>query len=282
MKTLHQDSKETFERAAFTLTELLVVIAIIGILAALLLPALARSKQQAHKIQCINNHRQLQLAWQLYATDHSGWLPRNHYGFSGRPHWEDSWVSGWLDYSADNPDNTNTYWLTTFGNGRIGGYPQNAAVFKCPDDKSWAVQGDRKFARVRSYSMNSLMGSLQFAHRSTQAEYDVYWRISDLGQPPVSNHFVFIDEHEDSINDGYFYSSVNEQGIHGLVDWPAGRHRGAANITFADGHVETKQWEDPRTLKAVTRTILIPEPTPDNPDVVWLWKRSTHSRQRLF
>ena len=57
-------------REAFTLIELLVVIAVVGILASLLLPALASARAKGHAIACLNNHRQLVLAWQLYADDH--------------------------------------------------------------------------------------------------------------------------------------------------------------------------------------------------------------------
>jgi prepilin-type N-terminal cleavage/methylation domain-containing protein/prepilin-type processing-associated H-X9-DG protein len=263
---------------AFTLIELLVVIAIIGVLAALLLPSLSDAKEQGRKIQCMNNLRQLQLAWQLYADDHDGWLPRNWGGFAGKPGEAPSWVGGWLDYEADNPDNTNTLWLTTGGNGRIGEYAKSAAIYKCPSDKSWVMNGGQRHNRVRSYGMNSLMGSDQYVYRSPRAAYLVYRQWSDLGQqPPISQHFVFIDEHEDSINDGFFFFSIPSRGPSAIwLDLPAGRHNKSANITFADGHVETKRWLDERTLRPVTRKTL---PTflevPNSPDHAWLRERTS-------
>src|SRR4051812_33935255 len=99
-------------KRAFTLAELLVVIAIIAILAALLLPALTRSKQKAWQTTCQNNIRQLQLGWTMYANDHDDALPRNGAGFEfGQSLQNPGWVAGtmWLnsDFGADRTESIN-------------------------------------------------------------------------------------------------------------------------------------------------------------------------------
>jgi prepilin-type N-terminal cleavage/methylation domain-containing protein/prepilin-type processing-associated H-X9-DG protein len=272
--------KPSSSQQGFTLIELLVVIAIIAVLAALLLPALSKAKEQGQKIACISNLRQMQLAWQLYADDHAGWVPRNSGGQSaGWTGLEYNWTAGWLDYEANNPDNTNAWIMVNNPFGSIGQYTQNPGIYKCPSDKSWAMNGGQRHNRVRSYAMNSLLGSSQYAYHSRTAPFWVYWRQEDLGKSPtLPQHFVFIDEHEDSINDGFFHVGVNSQNVLGWIDWPGTRHNRAANLSFADGHVETKKWQDTRTLKPVRRVTLSTEQTPNNPDVTWLWERSTARR----
>jgi prepilin-type N-terminal cleavage/methylation domain-containing protein/prepilin-type processing-associated H-X9-DG protein len=267
----------------FTLIELLVVIAIIAVLAALLLPTLSKAKQQGQKIACMSNLRQLQLAWELYADDHNGWLPRNDFGqTAGYEVSKYSWTAGWLDYTENNDHNTNMWIMLNNPFGSIGQYTQNPGIYKCPSDKSWALNGGQRHSRVRSYAMNSLMGSRQYSYFDSKSPYWVYWRQEDLGKAlPLSQHFVFIDEHEDSINDGFFHLSIASLGQNRMawLDVPASRHGKSANISFADGHVETKKWQDPRTLLPVTRQVFGAFVQQDNsPDIQWLLERSSARR----
>src|ERR1700739_3996063 len=75
------EKKKMTAKHAFTLIELLVVIAIIAILAALLLPVLTRAKERAQRVHCLNNEKQLNVGWQMYADDDSGILASNDWDF---------------------------------------------------------------------------------------------------------------------------------------------------------------------------------------------------------
>src|SRR5215831_9626526 len=89
----------------FTLIELLVVIAIIAILAAMLLPVLARAKCRAHGIQCMSNNRQLSLAWRMYTEENHD---RLLYASGDANTWQydpEAWCTGAMDFNAGNASN---------------------------------------------------------------------------------------------------------------------------------------------------------------------------------
>ncbi|MEO7677758.1 MAG: H-X9-DG-CTERM domain-containing protein [Verrucomicrobiota bacterium] len=230
--------------SAFPLIELLVVVAIVGILASLLLPALAKSKAKAQGLYCLNNTRQLALAWLIYADDHNDRLVYNLGGDVANrgiaPRTNLNWVNNILSWNTDS-DNTNTASVTDFG---LGPYANKSArIYRCPSDNvvSELQRKEGWQARVRSYSMNAMVGDAgelsQSGRNVNNPNYVQFFSLSSVSRP--SQIFVFLEEHPDSINDGYF---VNRFYSGEWSDLPASYHNGAANFSFADGHAEAHRW----------------------------------------
>ncbi len=227
---------------AFTLVELLAVSAVIGVLASLLLPGLTKVKVKARQISCVNQLKQLQLCWQMYAQEHER-LPENYYFETSGQINSNAWIRGSMDdhpaygqVDADKLDSTN---INAIATGKLFPYNQSVGIYRCPSDRS-TTHG---VPRVRSYSMNGWMGGKPLAG---QDQFKVFLKETDLVDPAPSKSFVFIDEHERSINDGWF--AVDMVGNRGFLDAPASRHDGQFTLSFADGHVENWKLKDSRTL----------------------------------
>jgi len=259
----------------FTLIELLVVVAIIGVLAGLLFPAIAKAKNSGKVASCLNNLRQLQLAWTMYADDHDGRLVRNEFVI-GNPHpSRAAWVQGRLDYSPSNPANTNSGIFLDESLSLFAPYLRAAGIYRCPSDRSAVLINGDWHSRVRSYGMNWSLAS----ERTT--EVTVLRKLGEIQNPSPAMMFVFIDQHPDYVSDPHFHLSLAAGGQSMFLDVPSANHGGSGTLTYADGHAERRKWVDQRTKPEVKyrNSSLLAIPSPENEDITWLQERYAAPRK---
>lgn len=270
-------------RLGFTLIELLVVIAIIAILAALLLPALSQAKERAKRMQCLNNLKQLQLGWLLYANDCNDAMPGNdQYGLSAK---DLVWAPGYMTYETFPPEayvlsnTTNEAMLEAGAPGSIGPQVRNASVYRCPSDRSYVILGSQRWNRVRSYAANDYLGSHGPFQKGPGSGTGIsFIKFTAIREISPSDIWCLIEQQEDSLADAVFQNHPrNQLNFDSWGELPASRHQKGCCFTFVDGHVDWHKWTEPSTIRPVVHyplrsVVFLSRPSQD---VRWVTEHAT-------
>jgi prepilin-type N-terminal cleavage/methylation domain-containing protein/prepilin-type processing-associated H-X9-DG protein len=232
----------------FTLIELLVVIAIIAILAAMLLPALAKAKSKAKAIACDNNNRQIGLAIMMYTGDYSDLLPPlNDKNFATH---STNWYFRILDsgrYITSSSTSNNVWRCPVVLKADID--PATVAYYDSPCEGYGPLEDTSNPANgvIRYYL--DLNGRFQGSRKlSSIRRPSQIWLNGDVGRPkangninqlPTSGYVTDITVIKPVAGSGWTTVPVNKQA--------ACRHNGMAVFAFCDGHVESWKWSDLNT-----------------------------------
>ena len=236
-------------KTGFTLIELLVVIAIIAILAAMLLPALAKAKDKAKGIACVSNNKQISLAFMMYAGDNSDALPPMNEGNFAT--FTTNWWFKILDrgnYLTSSTTSNNIWRCTAVKDTDISGGV--VAFYKSPCEGYGPLEGNSYPAGVIRYGKDgagNALGSLKLTQINRASQI---WLVGDVGVPkvgantdklPTGGYYTEIATKQPSPANGWATAAANKQ--------PAVRHSSRAAFSFCDGHVETWKWSDLRNNK---------------------------------
>jgi prepilin-type N-terminal cleavage/methylation domain-containing protein len=293
MKNSCNPKGSAFSKAqGFTLIELLVVIAIIAILASMLLPALSKAKLKAQGIQCMSNHRQLTMAWRMYAEDNRDHLIyASHNGTAGDPANQYAWTWTELDFTSKRSNWDVTADITQ---RPLWQYNRSPGIYKCPADRSYVTVNGEAKPRVRTMSMNWFLGGFGGSVSggpSFAANFTIFLKYAQIaggkGTPGPVKTWVFLDQREDTINWGNFMTHMDgfdprdPSQYKFTMDLPGEYHKKACGFSFADGHSEIKRWRDPRTtppLKYQQTPSSADTSSPRNVDVEWLQDHTTRPK----
>jgi prepilin-type N-terminal cleavage/methylation domain-containing protein len=253
--------------SAFTLIELLVVVAVIALLAAMLLPVLARAKATAKRVPCMNNQKQLALIWIMYASDNDDRLASN--GLVDPP---DTQRKLWIQGAFINPgaNSTDRYMLDP-QYALFADYLKTTKVYVCPTDRQTNALGG-SYPKLRSYSLNAYMGWIGPWDTRLSSAYRIFRKYSETTKLPAG-FFLFQDVNPNSICWPYFGVQMDTDVF---FNFPGSSHSRGNVISYSDGHVQYHRWEDSRTVLAFSYDYHAHyEPSSRNPDIVWLRERTT-------
>lgn len=283
---LSSPNRSSLHQRAFTLVELAAIVATLLLLGLIMAHGLASARDGGQSVHCLNNHRQLITAWQMYADENNGLLAMNLNGGSpagGATSANRPWASGWLDWSTST-DNTNTLLLVTDKYSVLAKYfNREPKVYQCPADTCVSIPQELRgwTRRARSYSISMAIGGTSSPFDPLGSPYKRVRVMTDFQIPTAADAFVFIEEHPDSINDPAF---MTPQPTH-LVDAPASHHNSACVVTFADGHSEAHAWSGAAIGGRNARTLFqdfSSGTNPGDPDIRWLSLHSPRVRDSSY
>lgn len=262
---------------AFNLAELGVLIGCAGILALLVVPAMAAGKIQSASTGCLYNLRHIQTGCAMYSAENNDYLmPNAPAGVTDSQSWCGGETENW------NVSNANTN-PVPYESALLWPYlGNNLSVFRCPADTVPSANG----FRIRSYSMNGQMGAESFQVRGLDNADDpgflYYAKESDIVRPTPANAFVFLDESPCSIDDGWLQIAAGEfsAGTWGYFpNVPACYVEGGCGFSFADGHAEIHRWQTTSLLIPVRQGFTETEAGAiggiRNADWIWLSQHAT-------